>query len=147
MNKKGFTLIELLIVMSVVAILVSIIIPSFRALQEEAWLNKVEKEVKVLKLAVEAYKMHRGAYPADIVITIQNTKPTIVTGILKDPWKTSGPPYDTYKYITGKTEGGEDYFLVYSKALSATDNYTIIGDKILISKGMVLETNLSIIPE
>ena len=57
-SQKGFTLIELLIVLSVIAILVAIIIPSFRGMQQEGWLTKAEQELNTLQAAVESYYRH-----------------------------------------------------------------------------------------
>ena len=49
MLKRGFTLIEMMIVMAVVSILVAIIIPSYRGMQDEAWQVKAEKELQTIQ--------------------------------------------------------------------------------------------------
>jgi len=55
MKKRGFTIIELLIVMAVIAILVGIAVPSFRAIQNQAWTAKAQGDIKVIKMACESY--------------------------------------------------------------------------------------------
>ena len=64
MLRKAFTLIELLIVMTVIAILAGILIPSFRGYQSEAWIIKAEGDIGALQLGVEAYfRKHTNEYP------------------------------------------------------------------------------------
>lgn len=143
--KRGFTLIELLIVMSVVAILVSIIIPSLRGLQQEAWMTQAEKETQTIQIAVESYYRHKNSYPADITNAIQNAKPTMVAKIIKDPFKTSGAPNNTYGYATGVASNGEAYYVIYSDGLKISGNYTVNNNKVYIPQGMVAVSNLPVV--
>ena len=94
MIKKGFTLIELLIVMSVISVLVSIAIPSFQGMQNEAKKIKAFSNLKTIKLAVEAYCAKAGQYPAvwgPLGATFENdiTLPpyggTVITTVPTDP--------------------------------------------------------------
>lgn len=142
--RKGFTLIELLIVMSVVAILVSIIIPSLRGVQQEAWFTQAEKETQTLQMAVESYYRHHDSYPEDITSAIQNAKPTIVARELKDPWKTVG---NTYGYVTGNTTSREAYYIIYSIGLNEGGSYSVVNDKVNIPEGMIARSNLPVIQE
>ena len=144
---KGFTLIELLIVMSVVAILVSIIIPSLRGLQQEAWLAKAETETETLQVAVESYYRHKNSYPIDITSALQAAQPAIVTNILKDPFKTSGAPYNTYGYTPGTASNGELYYIIYSNGVDASGSYTLNNDKVYYPEGMIVRSNLPTIQD
>lgn len=134
--KKGFTLIELLIVMSVVAILVSIIIPSFRAMQQESWITKAEKEVQTLQLAIESYFRHKDTLPANITTALTDTKPKIVFQILKDPWNTN-PSNQAYGYVTKNIKNNE-YYVIYSHSINANKNWTWAADG---SAKVVIETD------
>jgi general secretion pathway protein G len=62
---RGFTLVELLVVISVIAILLGIIIPRFKGMQEEANRSKAKAELKTLQVAVESWYIHQNpqAYP------------------------------------------------------------------------------------
>ncbi len=122
--KKGFTLIELLIVMAVVSILIAIIIPSYRGMQQDAWLAKAEKELQTLQAAVESYYRHNGSYPADLSALVNNASPRIITKLLEDPWKTQEVDGKmTYGYINGGNQANfGDYYIIYSKSIDSVDD-------------------------
>lgn len=126
MIRKGFTLIELLIVMAVVAILVAIIIPSYRGMQDEAWQVKAEKELQTLQVAIESYFRHNGYYPASLDDLIDNLAdaPGIITKELKDPWTTNGlgTPKISYGYEVDNSAYNKGYYLVYSMSKDAQDD-------------------------
>lgn len=116
--RKGFTLIEMLIVMAVVAILVAIIIPSYRGMQNEAWIAKAEKEVQTLQAAVESYYRHNGAYPAALSDLLA-AKPQIITQSLIDPWNTDGSEGYGYQVVNDVTGFGDAY-VIYSRSINST---------------------------
>ena len=100
MNKKhGFTLIELLVVISVIAILVGVVIPRFKGMQDEANKTKAKAELKTLQAAIESWYMNQdpNAYPSntdDICADYLNAaQPLIVANILYDPFRTAGAEY------------------------------------------------------
>lgn len=107
--KKGFTIIELLIVMAVIAILVGIAIPSFRAMQTEAWRTKAEGDVRVIKIALESYYKNQGSFPpvaawqSDLI----SASPRVLETELKDPFN----PTDNYVYDLSPDFS---YYVVYS---------------------------------
>jgi prepilin-type N-terminal cleavage/methylation domain-containing protein len=110
MKSKAFTLIELLIVMAVIAILISITIPSFRGMQNEAKKVKCQGDLRALQIAVESYyKNYSSVYPA--VASYQNTliaaSPQIIQALMYDPFG-----------ATSTTQ--------YSYALSANSQYYIL---------------------
>ena len=145
--KKAFTLIEMLIVMAVVSILIAIIIPSYRGMQQDAWIAKAEKELQTLQAAVESYYRHNGTYP-DTLEALQNASPRIITKTLDDPWKTVdlGNNKYTYGYMQGKNlPNFGDYYIIYSKSIDQVDNtigrvpegnpakFIVQGDDIVLS--------------
>ena len=58
----GFTLIELMIVMAVIAILVGIILPSFKGMKDEAQYSKVLGDLRTLQTAVESFSIHNNHF-------------------------------------------------------------------------------------
>ena len=64
-KSKGFTLIELMVVISIIALLSSIVLASVGAAREKAMLTKTVGEMKSLQNAVELYKNQFGKYPGE----------------------------------------------------------------------------------
>ena len=110
MRRRGFTIIELLIVMAVIAILVSIGIPSFRAMQTEGWKTKADRDTMALKIAVEAYYKNHGSFPAEsgYQATLLSETPPMLESTLDDPFAAAGTAY-AYKLSTGGS-----YYVIYS---------------------------------
>ena len=120
-KRSGFTIIELLIVMAVIAILVGIAIPSFRAMQTEAWKSKAEGDVRVLKIALESYYKNNGSFPATTgyQTTLRMENPPVLEATLDDPFAASGTPYE-YDLSTNGS-----YYVVYSVGPGGTGAMTI----------------------
>ncbi len=111
-KENGFTLVELVIVMAVIALILSVVIPNLRGMQQEGQITKVESELQTLKTAVTSYwRNNANAYPADLA-TLLTASPTIITAELKDPFLTAT---NTYGYVRGNDASFGDYFIVYSK--------------------------------
>ncbi|MFA5927967.1 MAG: type II secretion system protein [Candidatus Margulisiibacteriota bacterium] len=140
MKEKGFTLVELLIVMAVVAILVAIIIPSFKGMQEEGYLSKAEQEVQTLQTAVESYYRHNGEYPPDLTASLLAAKPQIIYQSLADPWTTGttidGTSKKTYGYVTGNDTDFGLWNIIYSRSIGREDNTTWDAVANVISKNV-----------
>jgi len=63
-NKKGFTLIELLVVMSIIALLLSILMPALGRARAEAMLTKDQTQVKSIYSGFSFWApSHNGKYP------------------------------------------------------------------------------------
>ncbi len=117
--KKGFTLVELVIVMAVIALILSVAIPNFRAMQQEGQLTKSEGDLNTLKVAVTSYwKNNSQAYPADVAATLTGAVPQVISKALADPWKTD-TTNATYGYISGTDTTFGDYFIIYTQGPGA----------------------------
>jgi prepilin-type N-terminal cleavage/methylation domain-containing protein len=111
---SGFTLVELVIVMAVISLILSVVIPNLRGMQQEGQLTKSEAELDTLKTAVTSYWRNNGnVYPADIQKSLTTASPTIITQLLNDPWKTDAS--GTYGYSSGTDATFGDYFIIYTK--------------------------------
>ena len=62
-KRNAFTVIELLIVLTIIAILLSIVVINFSKMQGEARAAKVRSDLRMVKIATEAYAAKRGDYP------------------------------------------------------------------------------------
>lgn len=116
---KGFTLVELVIVMAVIAVILSVVIPNLRGMQQESQLTKAESELQTLKTAVVSYwRNNSNAYPVDVHATLTAATPRVITAVLADPFLTDGPN-KTYGYVTGNDGTFGDYFAIYTKGPAA----------------------------
>lgn len=114
-NKKGFSLVELVIVMAVIALILSIAIPNFRAMQQEGSLTKVEGDLDTLKVAITSYwRNNSQAYPANVHTALTGATPSVITKVLTDPWLTDSTNA-TYGFTKGTDATYGDYFFIYTK--------------------------------
>ena len=120
-NNKGFTLIELLIVISVIAILISIALPRFKGMQDEGNISKAKGELRTLQTAVESYYIHNNqVYPAALSDLITAT-PRIVDTVPKDPFD----PTNDYVYVRGGTNN--KYYIINSDGVAGNGSAAISG--------------------
>lgn len=126
--KKGFTLIELLIVITIISILISIVLPRFKGMQDEGNIVKAKGELRTLQTAVESYYIHNDeTYPAtlnDLIAT--TTKPQIINSIPKDPFSTTSAAYG---YVRGGTNN--KYYVIYSVGSDGNGTATIGTDTVV----------------
>ena len=99
-NNRGFTIVELLVVISVIAILLGIIIPRFKGMQQEANITKARAELKTLQTATESWHIHQNpkAYPATsatpCVTYFDTATPSIISAVVYDPFAAPGTEYN-----------------------------------------------------
>lgn len=118
--KRGFTIIELLIVIAVISILIGIVLPRFKGMQDEGNIAKAKGELRTLMTAVESYYIHNNnAYPATLDDVTDET-PQIVGSIPDDPFAAPGTSY-------GYTRGGTNnkYYVIYSVGPAGDGSATI----------------------
>ena len=134
-REKGFTLIELLIVMSVIAILVSIALPRFKGMQDEGNIAKAKGELRTLQNAVESYYIHHAqTYPADAAgfAALVNETPNLVGTVMpKDPFNGT----NAYGYAVGGPASNKTY-AIYSVGPVQNGSVTVNG-----TTGAVTESN------
>jgi type II secretion system protein G len=107
-KREGFTLIEMLIVISVIAILIGVLLPSFRGTQDEAAEQRARSELRTLATAIESYFIHNSnSLPASLTTLITAT-PRIISTVPDDPFRTGSNDY------TYATSANGVYYVVYS---------------------------------
>jgi prepilin-type N-terminal cleavage/methylation domain-containing protein len=62
-NRNAFTLIELMVVISIIAILIGLLFPALRGVQDQAKRAQAKNEVSQIVTAVNAYYTEYGKYP------------------------------------------------------------------------------------
>lgn len=135
-ESKGFTLIELVIVMSVIAILLSVGIPAFQGMQSSADISKAEMDLQTLKTAVISFRRHQGAYPANLAALLTTT-PKLINEALEDPFVTDAGPPVTYGYSTANDPTFGDYFIIYTQGVDLVDDtlWVAANDQVEIAAG------------
>jgi len=126
-KSRAFTLIELLIVMSVIAIIISIALPSFKGMQNQARIIKAQGDLRSIKVAIESYySNNNNQYPAvaNYQTTLQSATPQILTTTLSDPFSTGAS--STYAYALSNTTGSNSsYYVIYSVGLQGTGSASV----------------------
>jgi prepilin-type N-terminal cleavage/methylation domain-containing protein len=119
MKTKAFTLIELLIVMAVIAILISITIPSFRGMQNEAKKVKCQGDLMTLQIAVESYyKNNNSVYPPETSYqtTLIAASPQIIQAPMYDPFAATNTTAYLYDLAANST-----YYIIWSCNISQNE--------------------------
>lgn len=129
MNKsRAFTLIEILVVISVISILVGIVIPRFKGMQDEANKAKAKSELKTLQTAVESYFMNQDPdeFPATTTTIcasyLNSANPVIVATPLYDPFGSVDE-----EYIFELAPSGS-YYVLFSIGPNGDQDITSIDD-------------------
>ena len=91
-NKKkqlnGFSLLELLVVLTIIAIILSFIVPNVINRPNDARKAKIVNDIKVLETALDLYKLDNGSYPNEQngIKVLNKPNKKYINGIPKDPW-------------------------------------------------------------
>jgi len=90
-RNSAFTLIELLVVIAIIAILIGLLFPAFRAVQDQAKRTQAKNDLTQIVNAVNAYYTDYGRYPL----------PTGTTGdFIYGPAGNSNPPSNSELFYT-----------------------------------------------
>jgi len=138
-TRQGFTLIEMMIVISVIAILIGVLLPSFRGSQDEAATQRARSEMRTIATALESYYIHNSsAYPS-VLTSLTTVTPRIISRVPDDPFRGAGNAYTYARDSNGV------YYVVWSYGPDRTVGLTGIstagaltgtqGDDICVSNG------------
>lgn len=108
----GFTLIEMLIVIAVIVALASIILPSFKGMQEEGDMVGAKGEVNTIKTALESFYMHNSYQYPSYLTQLLSAQPRIINEMPEDRFNRP----NNYNYQTPTT----GYYVVWSNGPDRT---------------------------
>jgi general secretion pathway protein G len=106
-DNSGFTLVELIVTMGIIAILISLAIPSYSNIRNLAKVSRAESEIRTIDTDINAYIIDKNTLP----VHLSDIGPD---GSLLDPW---GHPYQynsTPTYLNFAGELVNDDYDLYS---------------------------------
>lgn len=97
--RHGFTLLEIFFVLGVMAIIMAVVLPSFKGLRDETDAAKAKTELGILQTALESYYSEKNNYPASDYQTILIYQPAnkIINKRYYDPFLTEKREYEYYR--------------------------------------------------
>ncbi|MBV8489401.1 MAG: prepilin-type N-terminal cleavage/methylation domain-containing protein [Candidatus Eremiobacteraeota bacterium] len=110
-KQKGFTLIEMMIVVSIIAILASILVPNFVRARAQAQTAGCEANLKEIATALELYETDNDRYPASG--TVDSSNASLQPYLKQVPVDPVAGPASYYSYtVTNPTASTADYTIV-----------------------------------
>ena len=118
-RRSGFTIVEVLVVLAVMAILMAIAIPSFSGVQAEAKMTRVQKDLLLLKIAIESYHRTYNRFPDErnYQTILLSTLPRVIESNLLDPFGENTASLYKYYLATSDPETSKCY-VIYSVGIS-----------------------------
>jgi prepilin-type N-terminal cleavage/methylation domain-containing protein len=96
MCRRGFTLIEILIVLTIIALLTSVVLGSLRRSYEQAYFSQARAQFKSFAGALELYLIDNGYnYPDDVD---RNIPPGLEAYLSSDDWPSAPWPGSVYDW-------------------------------------------------
>jgi len=121
-SSGGFTLIELLIVITIIAILASLVLAAAGSVQKKGARSRTEAEIAALGAALESYKADNGDYPTGSGSSV------LITNLMPS----SGKVYFEFKSKSVDSSGyldpfGYSYNYIYTNGSpnNGTNNYDL----------------------
>lgn len=72
-NESGFTMVEILVVVAILAVLISVAVPSYLAQRKATYEVALKADLSAVAYAMEDAKSFTGKYPAVTAVTLKNT--------------------------------------------------------------------------
>lgn len=130
---KGFTMIELLVVLVILGLLAGLVAPQFFGKVDSSKVRTAETQVKMLKMALQTYRLDVGAYPESLSQLSQRPSqngdfwagPYLDEDLPLDPWR------NPYQYR--KDSSAQQGFYLYSHGADGAEG----GDELNADLGYV----------
>lgn len=102
--RRGFTLLEIFIVLGIMAVIMAVVLPSFKGVRDETDAAKAKTELAILQTALESYYSENNRYPDSdyqtILIYQSNNK--VINKRFYDPFQSGKHEYDYFISADGK---------------------------------------------
>lgn len=137
MAKKAFTLLEIVFVLGIIAVLLAIIVPSFRGIQEESNQIKASTELAILQAALENYYTQYGEYPADEYDyqTVLQQNKSLIKQYYYDPFGQTAQ--SVYIYQRYPAPDSRQFYLVLSNGLNRLPDLDL-DEAVNLSEGRLI---------
>lgn len=118
--RAGFTLIEMLVVMSIVALLLTIALPRYFGALDKSRDAVLRENLQAMRVAIDRFHADRGRYPESLtelvstnylrVVPVDPVTESDKTWLLSDPPSTDAfGVYDVRSGAPGATKAGQPY--------------------------------------
>jgi type II secretory pathway pseudopilin PulG len=116
-RRNAFTLLELLFVFGIIAVLLSIVLPTFKGIRDETNLTKAKTELALLQNSIEQYYTTHQQYPdlADYQTVLLNEG--FLKQSLSDPFSPDRNAYEYRRY-------GDKYYIVLSAGINQDQDFS-----------------------
>ncbi|MBT1064898.1 type II secretion system major pseudopilin GspG [Bowmanella sp. Y26] len=113
-KQRGFTMIELLVVLVILGLLAGLVGPQFFGKVDSSKVRTAETQVKMLKMALQTYRLDVGSYPAKLVDL--RSAPANAKGYWAGPYLDDDIPLDPWgnSYQYRLDSAAEQGFYLYS---------------------------------
>ena len=102
-NRKGFTIVELVIVIAVIAILATVLVPTFGNVIEKANITAAKQEAKALFTNYVTVAAESGAYVDDCYVVVDGYYVEIVDGGVTEATPSQTAPTTCYNKLENGT--------------------------------------------
>lgn len=130
-GENGFSLLELIVVITMIAIMVSLVAPKFLGYVDQAKQTDAQAQIELLGQALDLYRLEKGTYPSTSD-GLAALKSHLKKELPKDPWGNDyryefpgqHGEYDLMSYGADNAEGGEgnDMDIVSWKGIDKEDS-------------------------
>ncbi|MGS2719905.1 type II secretion system major pseudopilin GspG [Paraglaciecola aestuariivivens] len=113
-RQAGFSMIELLVVLVILGLLAGLVGPQFFGKVDSAKVRTAETQIKMLKMALQTYRLDVGQYPKDLASL--SSAPADVSGFWDGPYLDEKLPKDPWNkdYVYRLDSSAEQGFYLYS---------------------------------
>ncbi|MDH5360129.1 MAG: type II secretion system major pseudopilin GspG [Gammaproteobacteria bacterium] len=128
LKQRGFSLIELMVVVSIIAILLTFVVPKIFDKPDQARLVQAKHNIKALESALQFYRNDNYDYPS--------TEQGLQALVQQPSGEPEAPNWQGYMDKLPKDPWGNDYQYLYPGTHGEIDIYTLGRDKRLGGEGV-----------